>query len=163
MQTNTHETITSNYAVNSHSTVMIHFDLILEDGSVAESTRASGKPTLFQLGDGTLSTELEAQLIGLSIGDTKNFTLPPHAVFGEINPNLIQYFTPRDFIETGLPTIGTIMMFNTANGNQMAGVIKAITEDSITVDFNHPLAGKTVEFKIEIIDIDPIDRLDEID
>lgn len=153
---------TIDYTVRETSAVMIHFDLLLEDGTVAESTRASGKPTLFQLGDSSLSSELENELIGLTIGDKKNFTLPPEAVFGEVNPNLIQYFTPRDFLETGLPDVGTIMMFNTANGSQMAGVIKAINEDSITVDFNHPLAGKKVEFKIEVIDIDPIDRPDEI-
>lgn len=146
----------SPYVVKSSSRVLIHFDLVLEDGSVAESTRAHGKPTLFQLGDNSLSTELETELLGLAIGDKKAFKLPPSAVFGEINPNLVQYFTPRDFLETGIPDVGTIMMFNTANGSQMAGVVKAITEDSITVDFNHPLAGKTVEFRIEIIDIDPI-------
>ncbi|MFC0180760.1 FKBP-type peptidyl-prolyl cis-trans isomerase [Thorsellia kenyensis] len=145
--------------IKESSRVLIHFDLVLEDGSVAESTKAHNKPTLFQLGDGSLSSELESELMGLSIGDKKEFKLPPNAVFGEINPNLIQYFTPRDFLETGVPEIGTIMMFNTASGSQLAGVIKSVDEESITVDFNHPLAGKTVEFKVEIIDVDPIDPL----
>lgn len=141
--------------VNSQSAVLLHFDLLLEDGSVAESTQSHGKPMLFRLGDGSLSPELEGELINLAIGDKKQFTLPPAAAFGTQNPNLVQYFSPNDFSQTGVPDIGAIMMFNAPNGSQLAGLIRDITADSVTVDFNHPLAGKQVTFKIEVIDIDP--------
>lgn len=81
--------------VISDSAVLVHFTLKLEDGSTAESTRNSGKPALFRLGDGSLSAPLEAQLLGLRAGDKCAFTLQPEAAFGAENPDLVQFFAPR--------------------------------------------------------------------
>ena len=130
----------------SDSAVLVHFTLKLEDGSTAESTRSSGKPALFRLGDGSLSAPLEAQLLGLRAGDKCAFTL---------NPDLVQFFSRRDFAETGVPDVGTIMLFTAIDGSEMPGVVRAVAEDSITVDFNHPLAGHPVTFDIEVLEIDP--------
>ncbi|MBF1994316.1 FKBP-type peptidyl-prolyl cis-trans isomerase [Serratia symbiotica] len=137
------------------SAVLVHFTLKLEDGVIADSTRSSGKPALFRLGDGSLSAPLEEQLLGLHAGDTCTFTLPPQAAFGAENPDLIQFFSPRDFTEIGVPEVGTIMLFTAIDGSEMPGVVRAVVEDSITVDFNHPLAGHPVTFDIEVLAIDP--------
>ncbi|WP_192457887.1 FKBP-type peptidyl-prolyl cis-trans isomerase [Musicola keenii] len=141
--------------VVSDSAVLVHFILTLEDGSVAEATRESGKPALFRLGDGSLSPALEQQLLGLRIGERRQFSLPPESAFGHSNPDLIQFFLRRDFAETGVPDVGTIMLFSGIGGNDMAGVIREVAEESVTVDFNHPLAGHTVAFDIEVLSIDP--------
>ncbi|MBH1890966.1 FKBP-type peptidyl-prolyl cis-trans isomerase [Serratia marcescens] len=141
--------------VISDSAVLVHFTLKLEDGSTAESTRSSGKPALFRLGDGSLSAPLEAQLLGLRAGDKCAFTLQPEAAFGAENPDLVQFFSRRDFAETGVPDVGTIMLFTAIDGSEMPGVVRAVAEDSITVDFNHPLAGHPVTFDIEVLEIDP--------
>ena len=85
-------------SVQRDSAVLLHFTLKLEDGSTAESTRANGKPALFRLGDGSLSAPLEAELLALRAGDKKAFTLEPEAAFGNVIPDLIQYFSRRDFI-----------------------------------------------------------------
>lgn len=141
--------------VQSNSAVVLHFVLTLEDGSVAESTRERGKPALFRLGDASLSPELERHLLGLKRGDTRRFTLPPEAAFGASNPDLIQFFLRRDFAQTGVPEVGTIMLFSGVGGNDMPGIIRDVAEESITVDFNHPLAGRSVSFDVEVVDIDP--------
>lgn len=141
--------------VNGSSEVLVHFTLKLEDGSTAESTRSSGKPALFRLGDGSLSEQLEAQLLGLSAGDKCAFTLQPEAAFGAENPDLVQFFSRRDFAETGVPDVGTIMLFTAVDGSEMPGVVREVAEDSITVDFNHPLAGHPVTFDIEVLEIYP--------
>ncbi|CAI1072729.1 FKBP-type 16 kDa peptidyl-prolyl cis-trans isomerase [Serratia quinivorans] len=141
--------------VKGDSEVLVHFTLKLEDGTTAESTRGNGKPALFRLGDGSLSEPLEAQLLGLSTGDKCTFTLQPEAAFGEENPDLVQFFSRRDFTETGVPDAGTIMLFTAVNGSEMPGVVREVAEDSITVDFNHPLAGHPVTFDIEVLEIDP--------
>lgn len=143
------------HQVSANSAVLVHFSLILADGSVAESTRAQGKPALFRLGDGTLSTALEQQLLGLSVGAQHKFTLAPEAAFGVKNPDLVQFFLPRDFAQTGVPDVGTIMLFNAMNGSEMAGMVCEVTEGSVTVDFNHPLADQAVTFDIEVLEIDP--------
>ncbi|PQQ29263.1 FKBP-type peptidyl-prolyl cis-trans isomerase [Photorhabdus luminescens] len=141
--------------VQEDSAVLLHFTLKLQDGSIADSTYTQGKPALFRLGDGTLSLPLEQQLTGLKEGDKHSFTLAGENVFGKPNPDLIQYFTPRDFAETGMPEIGTIMLFTAMNGSEMPGIVKAVTEESVTVDFNHPLADQNVTFEIEVLEIDP--------
>ncbi|MFD0709164.1 FKBP-type peptidyl-prolyl cis-trans isomerase [Photorhabdus akhurstii] len=141
--------------VQEDSAVLLHFTLKLQDGSIADSTYTQGKPALFRLGDGTLSLPLEQQLTGLKEGDKHSFTLAGENVFGKPNPDLIQYFTPRDFAETGMPEIGTIMLFTAMNGSEMPGIVKAVTEESVTVDFNHPLADQNVKFEIEVLEIDP--------
>jgi FKBP-type peptidyl-prolyl cis-trans isomerase SlpA len=127
----------------------------VEDGSTAESTRANGKPALFRLGDGSLSAALEQALLGLKAGETKQFTLAPEEAFGSVSPDLIQYFSRRDFIDAGEPEVGAIMLFTGMGGSEMPGVIREVSGDSITVDFNHPLAGHRIQFDIEVLEIDP--------
>jgi len=142
-------------SVQRESAVLVHFTLKLEDGSTAESTRANGKPALFRLGDGSLSAALEQALLGLKAGETKQFTLAPEDAFGGISPDLIQYFSRRDFIDAGEPEVGAIMLFSGMGGSEMPGVIREVSGDSITVDFNHPLAGRRIQFDVEVLDIDP--------
>lgn len=142
-------------SVQRDSAVLVHFTLKLEDGSTAESTRANGKPALFRLGDGSLSAALEQALLGLKAGESKQFTLAPEEAFGSVSPDLIQYFSRRDFIDAGEPEVGAIMLFTGMGGSEMPGVIRKVSGDSITVDFNHPLAGHRVQFDIEVLEIDP--------
>ncbi|CNH28166.1 FKBP-type peptidyl-prolyl cis-trans isomerase [Yersinia massiliensis] len=144
-----------NIQVQDNSAVLVHFTLKLEDGSTAESTLINGKPALFRLGDNSLSDALEQQLIGLKVGDKHTFTLQPEDAFGVESPDLIQYFTQRDFALTGVPDAGTIMLFTARDGSEMPGVVREVAEESITVDFNHPLAGHIVSFEIEVLEIDP--------
>ncbi|WP_267369789.1 MULTISPECIES: FKBP-type peptidyl-prolyl cis-trans isomerase [unclassified Pantoea] len=142
-------------SVQRDSAVLVHFTLKLEDSSTAESTRANGKPALFRLGDGSLSAALEEALLGLKAGETKQFTLAPEEAFGGVSPDLIQYFSRRDFIDAGEPEVGAIMLFSGMGGSEMPGVIREVSGDSITVDFNHPLAGHRIQFDVEVLEIDP--------
>ncbi|HGJ5898146.1 FKBP-type peptidyl-prolyl cis-trans isomerase [Arsenophonus apicola] len=141
--------------VQADSAVLLHFTLKLEDGSIADSTYNQDKPALFRLGDKSLSLALEKQLMGLSVGEKKTFTLGGEDVFGKPNPDMIQYFTPKDFIQLGMPQVGAIILFTAINGSEMPGMVTAVTEESITVDFNHPLAAQDIIFDIEVLEIDP--------
>ncbi|SFN18579.1 FKBP-type peptidyl-prolyl cis-trans isomerase SlpA [Izhakiella capsodis] len=141
--------------VQCDSAVLVHFVMKLEDGSIAESTAENGKPALFRLGDNSLSDGMEEQLLGLRAGEKKSFSLAPDDAFGKISPDLIQYFSRRDFVAAGEPEIGAIMLFTAMDGSEMPGVIREISGDSITVDFNHPLSGQTVHFEVEVLEIDP--------
>lgn len=101
------------------------------------------------------SAALEQALLGLKAGETKQFTLEPDDAFGGVSPDLIQYFSRRDFIDAGEPEVGAIMLFSGMGGSEMPGVIREISGDSITVDFNHPLAGRRIQFDVEVLEIDP--------
>jgi len=142
-------------SVQSNSAVLVHFTLKLDDGSVAESTRNNGKPALFRLGDGSLSEGLEQHLLGLKAGEKRAFSLEPDAAFGISSPDLIQYFSRREFMEAGEPEMGAFMLFTAMDASEMPGVIREINGESITVDFYHPLADRTVHFDIEVLEVDP--------
>lgn len=88
----------------------MHFTLKLDDGTTAESTRNNGKPALFRTGDASLSEGLEQHLLGLKVGDKTTFSLEPDAAFGVPSPDLIQYFSRREFMDAGEPEIGAIML-----------------------------------------------------
>lgn len=139
--------------VQAGDAVVLHMNLKLSDGSVAESTRAINKPAKFQLGDGSLSTAIEQQLIGLSVGEVKQFTVAAVDGFGERQPALIQYLQRYEFPSDIALDVGAIIGFAHPNGGEMPGVVRAIVGDSITVDFNHPLAGEVLFFDIEVMDI----------
>ncbi|ACY83431.1 FKBP-type peptidyl-prolyl cis-trans isomerase [Edwardsiella piscicida] len=137
------------------SAVLVHFTLTLEDGSLAESSRERGQPALFRLGDGSLSPALEAQLLGCRRGDRRAFTLAPADAFGERSDDLVQFFPLGQFRDSGEPQAGAVILFTAADGAQMPGLVREIVGESVTVDFNHPLAGMPVTFDLEVLAIDP--------
>ncbi|WMQ74400.1 MAG: FKBP-type 16 kDa peptidyl-prolyl cis-trans isomerase [Sodalis sp.] len=89
-----------------------------------------------------MSVELEWTLFGLRTGTEKSFSLVLESAFSPPNPDLIQFYSHRNFIENGVPDVGTIMLFTGINGSEMPGLISDVADDSIAVDFNHQLAGK---------------------
>lgn len=135
--------------------VLVHLNLLLEDGSVAESSRANGKPAKFQLGDGSLSDAIEQQLLGLAVGDKKKFTIAASDGFGEHQTGLIQFRQRHEFPSDMEISEGIIIAFTLPNGAEMPGVVREINGDSLTIDFNHPLAGKALTFDIEVVAINP--------
>lgn len=134
--------------------VIMHFDLKLQDGSAADSTRVNKKPAKLVLGDGSLTPNFEACLIGLKQGDRKSFTLPPQDAFGMPNPDNIYYMDRTKFGHDIELKEGVIVAFAQPDGSELPGIIRSAAGDSVTVDFNHPLAGQTVIFDVEIIDVE---------
>jgi len=139
--------------IGSNSEVVLHFDLKLEDGSAADSTRVHNKPAKLTIGDGSLTPNFEACLLGLKMGDKKSFTLAPEDAFGQSNPDNIHHVERSKFDAETPAEQGMIMTFTQPNGGEIPGIIREVIGDSVTVDFNHPLAGLTVVFDVEILDV----------
>lgn len=135
------------------SEVTLHFDLKLEDGSAADSTRVHNKPAKLIIGDGSLTENFEACLMGLSEGDKKSFTLPPEDAFGMPNPDNIHHMDRTKFGMDTPAEEGMIISFSQPGGMEIPGIVRDVAGDSVTVDFNHPLAGQTVVFDVEILAI----------
>lgn len=133
------------------STVTLHFSLSLTDGTEAIST-FNEDPLTFQMGDKTFQPTMEMALYGLKAGDKQTLTLTPEQAYGEPDPGLIQQMPLSDFQEVA-PELDHAMSFMLPNGEETLGVIRKITEDQITVDFNHPMAGMDVTFKVEILNV----------
>ncbi len=139
--------------------LLVHFTLTLEDGSLAESSRERGQPALFRFGDGSLSPALESELASCVVGDRRCFTLAPADAFGERSDDLVQFFPLGQFRDSGEPQAGAVILFTAADGAQMPGLVREVTGESVTVDFNHPLAGIPVTFDIEVLERDPVQEV----
>lgn len=142
------------------STVTLHLSLTLEDGTVAEST-VGEEPLRFTMGDGTLVHGLELALYGLRPGDTQRLELYPQQHFGPRDPEKIHRL-PRSQFGAGMaPEPGQIIGFTSQDGDEIPGAVLSVDEDSIEVDFNHPMAGHTVIFEVEILDVVLAERDEE--
>lgn len=138
--------------INEKSEIIFHVTMKLEDGSAADSTKVNNKPAKLRMGDGSLSPAFEANLMGLTKGDEKEFTLYAKDAFGENNPDNIYHMDRSKFSAEELE-IGAIILFDQQDGAQIPGVVREIVGESVTIDFNHPLAGQTITFAIEILEV----------
>lgn len=141
----------SDDCIGSDSEVLLHFDLKLEDGSAADSTRVNNKPAKMCMGDGSLTANFEACLLGLKVGDKKSFTLAADDAFGMPNPDNIHHLQKSRFGAETPVEEGMIIAFAQPDGSEIPGIIRSVAGDSVTVDFNHPLAGQQVIFDVEIL------------
>lgn len=139
--------------IQAKSTVIFHFDITLADGSAAESTRVHNKPAKLQMGDGSLSPAFEAQLLGMTAGEKKTFTLAPQDAYGMPNPDNIYYVDRSKFSADAPAKVGAIIGFAMPDGSELPGLVRDVVGDSVTVDFNHPLAGQTLTFNVEIVQV----------
>jgi len=131
------------------SAVAAHLVGTLEDGTEFMTTRDS-EPFDFVLGEGTIIGGLERVIEGMVVGEKKRIILPPEKAFGQSHDNLI-FVVPRDQIKKDAKK-GDEVKLNLADEEATFRVVK-LTGKQATLDGNHPLAGKTVTFKIELVSI----------
>lgn len=143
----------SEYRIDEDMEVTLHFTLKLEDGTVVDSTRDKA-PATFRVGDGNLPPGFEAPLKGLTDGDSGSYEITPEHAFGQRNPQNVQLMKREDF-EAEAPEVGMVMSFADVGGGELPGVIASVDGDRVEVDFNHPLAGRTLTFEVEVIEVKP--------
>lgn len=143
----------SEATIASTSEVLMHFSIKLADGSAAESTKVNNRPAKFVMGDGSLTENFEKCLLGLAVGDNKSFELAPEDAFGQPNPDNVHYVERSRFGADTPAEVGAIIAFTQPNGAELPGIVREVNGDSVTVDFNHPLAGQTLTFEVEILQI----------
>ncbi|MWJ29030.1 FKBP-type peptidyl-prolyl cis-trans isomerase [Halomonas sp. ZH2S] len=144
----------TDYPIDENMEVTLHFTLKLEDGTVVDTTREKA-PATFQFGDGNLPPGFENPLKGLKKGETGCFTITPEHAFGQQNPQNVQLLKLDDFGDE-TPEIGMVMSFADAAGGELPGVVKSIEGNQVEVDFNHPLAGRTLTFDVEVLEVTPV-------
>jgi len=140
--------------VSENTEITLHFSLSLSTGDLVDSN-FDAKPATFVYGDGSLLPGFEKKLIGLRIGDQEEFTVPPEAGFGQPNPNNIQVMKRSTFSDDVELAEGLMLSFSDAAGGELPGVVKSFDDNEVSIDFNHPLAGRNILFKVHILDIKP--------
>lgn len=131
--------------------VTLHFALKLDSGDVVDST-FDKKPATFKVGDGNLLPGFEQAIYGLKAGDKRSLSISPEQGFGQGNPQNVQVMPRSQFQDMELSE-GLLVIFNDAANAELPGVVKTFDDSQVTIDFNHPLAGKALSFEVEIIEV----------
>ena len=132
--------------------VKVHFEGYLEDGTVFGSSM-DDEPFEFTIGEKNMLPGFENAVIGMQKGDTKTITLPPRDAYGDYIEKLVSVMERSGFPQEINLEIGKRLRVRTQDGNYKMVTVKDFTEDSIVLDENDPLAGKTLTFKIELVEI----------
>lgn len=139
-------------AIGPGTRITLHFSLKLANGDVIDSTEQRA-PASFVYGDGNLLPGFERALRGLRAGEQGSFTVWPEDAFGQPNPANVQRFARSQFdveLEEGL-----MLSFADAANTELPGVVAGFDDDEVIVDFNHPLAGRPIQFDVRILDVQP--------
>ncbi len=140
----------SELTIDQGRKVTMHFAIKLTDGQIVDSN-FEGAPVEFEVGDGNIPEGFEAALNGLKVGDHLDLTIDPERGFGQHNPSNIQTMKRSDFKDMELEP-GLVISFQEPGG-ELPGVIVEFDDERVEVDFNHPLAGKTILFEVKILNI----------
>ncbi|NBS26431.1 MAG: peptidylprolyl isomerase [Gammaproteobacteria bacterium] len=133
-------------------TVRMHFELSLPGGEIIDSN-FEGNAVEFTVGDGNLLPGFEQSIFGLQENDEHTVEIPPSEAFGDHNEDNIQVIPRFRFPADLVVEKGLMINFADSAGNEQAGVIANFDADRVTVDFNHPLAGKNILFRVRILSI----------
>jgi len=135
--------------------VTLHFSLLFASGEEIDTTR-NGDPATFTVGDGSLLPGFEAVLLGKRSGYAEQIALSAQDAFGDKNPANIQIMRRDRFVDmAGDQALqeGLIVSFKSPEG-ELPGVVLALFEDTVKVDFNHPLSGVDITFDVSIINVE---------
>ncbi len=133
-------------------TVAVHYTGKLEDGTVFDSSR-DGEPIEFELGSGAVIGGFENAVTGMEVGEEREVRLAPGDAYGDRREEL-KLDVPRDQLPDGVePEVGQMLAIQVAPGQQALARIADIETGSVTLDLNHPLAGETLVFDIELVGI----------
>ncbi|MFX0541227.1 FKBP-type peptidyl-prolyl cis-trans isomerase [Roseovarius sp. S1116L3] len=138
--------------VKSGDTVHIHYTGTLTDGTVFDSSEGRD-PLKFEVGSGQIIPGLDTAMPGMEVGEKKVVEVPADQAYGQVDPNARQQ-VPREGIPADIPLDpGTQLQVQTENGQVLPVTVLEVTEESVTLDANHALAGKDLKFDIELVAI----------
>lgn len=143
---------TSESLIKSGSKVKFHYSGRLESGESFDSS-VDRDPLEFVVGNGNIIPGLEKEILKMKKGEKKTITVPAEEAYGPRNEELSREI-PKGPLPQGLNLqVGAVLYLKTPDGTPFPATVAEVKEDTVVIDFNHPLAGKTLIFDIEILDI----------
>lgn len=133
-------------------TVKVHYTGKLEDGTVFDSS-VERDPLQFTIGDGQIITGFEQAVIGMNPGDSKTAKIPADDAYGQRREEMVAQVDRDQFPEHVRPKVGQHLQIRQPGGQSVIVRVTDISESSITLDANHPLAGKDLVFDIQLVEI----------
>lgn len=141
----------SDRTIRAGDPVRLHFSLHLESGEEVDTTRR-GDPASLIIGDGNLLPGFERVLLGMRAGDDAQILLEAEEAFGEHRQENVQIMH-RDRFGADLTLEEGLMVSFSGPGGELPGVVRRVMEETVEVDFNHPLAGRRIVFDVSILGV----------
>jgi peptidylprolyl isomerase len=139
-------------AVKTGDKVKLEYTGTLEDGTVFDTS--SGKdPLEFEVGSGQVIKGFDDAVMGMEEGQEKEFTLQPTEAYGDHNPEMIKEVPKESMPKEQEPKEGMMLAVGLPNGQQIPAKIVKVADSTVTIDLNHPLAAKTLTFKVKVVAI----------
>ena len=140
--------------VENGKTVSVHYVGTLDDGTEFDNSRTKGEPMSFEFGARKLIPGFENALVDMEIGETKEVHIAAAEAYGQPNPELIHEVPQNLFPEDYDFQVGTTVQMQNASGQPMLARIQEVLQETVSLNFNHPLAGKNLNFAIELINVE---------
>jgi peptidylprolyl isomerase len=131
--------------------VGVEYTGTLDDGKVFDSSVGRG-PLAFTLGSGEVIKGFDVAVTGMTVGEEKTVKIPHDNAYGDVNPSLVHDF-PRDRFPEGTKVGAMLWMQQKEGGQGMPARVSAMTDSTVTLDLNHPLAGKDLNFKLKLVSV----------
>ena len=138
--------------VESGHFVKVDYTGKMENGDVFHST-VGGQPVEVQVGAGSIIKGFEDALVGMEENEKKSFSLPPEQGFGPRDERLVHDYQRSELPENVQPKVGDVIGLQTPDGGQVPARVTHVDDEKISVDLNHPLAGQTLNFDVEVLEI----------
>ncbi len=133
--------------------VKVDYTGTLDDGTVFDASEKHGQPLEFEVGSGQVIKGFDDAVMGMKSGEEKKITLVAKEAYGEVRQELHKKIPRQQLPQDQEPKAGMILAVGLPNGQQFPARIIAVTKDDVTIDLNHPLAGKTLHFKIKVAEV----------
>jgi len=132
--------------------VSVDYRGTLQNGDVFDDSHGR-QPLEVHMGVGQLIAGFEKQLMGMALNDKKRFTLDPEDAYGQRDESLTRDFARADLPAEMEPQVGMMIALQSPEGRQMPAKITHLDDEKLSVDMNHPLAGESLTFEIEVVGI----------
>lgn len=136
--------------VKEGSTVQVEYTGKLADGTVFDTSEGRD-PLQFTIGQQQVIPGFEEGVMGMAVGDSKEIVIEPDNAYGQPRDDLVQQ-VPRERLPQEAE-VGSMLAVSVAPGQQIPATVKELSDESATLDLNHPLAGKTLHFSITVKDV----------
>ncbi len=133
--------------------VRVDYTGAFDDGTVFDASEKQGQPLEFEVGSGQVIKGFDDAVVGMKKGEEKKIVIPAKEAYGEVRAELHKKVPRQQLPQDQEPKVGMILAVGLPNGQQFPARIVAVTKDDVTIDLNHPLAGKRLHFKIKVVNV----------
>ena len=132
--------------------VKIHYTGTFDDGEIFDSSREAD-PLEFEVGTGQVIPGFDNAVVGMKVGETKQVRLPENEAYGPYNQDMVFDAEPDQFEEGLIPEVGQQFQTTMEDETPLLLTVKSVEDGKIVLDANHPMAGKTLNFDLEVVEI----------